>query len=200
MLNEPRINKAIKMVAKLSIDKGSQVFSKLIKTGARIDMENAFLGDLTTVTEDINRQNTSVVGAIINLVGDANFKFLFYVQIEDSMILADLMLKREVGTTKEFDIYASSAVQEVGNILASAISGVFASDFSINLKPTPPVVINDFVGSLFQEFLLSSVGEKNEILIIESCFHIVRNNIHAHMFLLPLGDSEKVLSYIANTM
>ena len=160
MLNEPKINRAIKLVAKISIDKASQVFSKLIKTGARIEMENAFLADLTTVTERINQENTNVVGAFVDLVGEANFKFLFYVQLQDSMVLADLMLRREIGTTKDFDQYASSAVQEIGNILASAISGVFASDFSINLTPTPPVVVNDYVGTVFQEFLVSAVVER----------------------------------------
>ena len=200
MLNEPKINRAIKLVAKISIDKASQVFSKLLKTGARIEMQNAFLSDLTAVTEQINQSNTNVVGAFIDLVGEANFKFLFYVQLPDSMVLADLMLRRAVGTTKDFDSNASSAVQEVGNILASAISGVFATDFSINLSPTPPVVVNDYVGAVFQAFLVSAVAERNEILIIESCFHVIKDDIHCHMYLLPVGESEKVLSYIANTM
>ncbi|MFA5260308.1 MAG: chemotaxis protein CheC [Candidatus Omnitrophota bacterium] len=200
MSHEPKINRAIKLVAKISIDKASQVFSKLLKSGARIEMENAFLADLTSVTEKINQDDTNVVGAFVNLVGEVNFKFLFYVQIQDSMLLADLMLRREVGTTKEFDLYAASAVQEIGNILASAISGVFASDFSIDLQPTPPLVVNDYVGTVFQEFLVSTVPERNEILIIESCFHVIKNDIRCHMYLLPVGESEKVLSYIINTM
>ncbi len=199
MSNESKINRAIKLVAKISIDKASQVFSKLIKTGARIEMEHAFLADITSVTEQVNRENANVVGAFIDLTGEANFKFLFHVPIQDSMILADLMLRREVGTTKEFDLYAASAVQEIGNILASAISGVFASDFGIDIQPTPPVVVNDYVGTVFQEFLVSALPEQNDILMIESCFHVIKNDIHCHMYLLPLGESEKILSYIINT-
>ncbi|HOY08944.1 MAG TPA: chemotaxis protein CheC [Candidatus Omnitrophota bacterium] len=200
MLNEPKINRAIKLVAKISIDKASQVFSKLIKTGARIEMEDAFLADITSITERVNRENTNVVGAFVDLTGEVNFKFLFHVPIQDSMLLADLMLRREVGTTKEFDVYAASAVQEIGNILASAISGVFSSDFSIDLHPTPPEVVNDYVGTVFQEFLVSAAPERNDILIMESCFHVIKNDIRCHMYLLPLGESEKVLSYIINTM
>jgi chemotaxis protein CheC len=200
MLNEPKINRAIKLVAKISIDKASQVFSKLIKTGARIEMEDAFLADITSITERVNRENTNIVGAFVDLTGEVNFKFLFHVPIQDSMLLADLMLRREVGTTKEFDVYAASAVQEIGNILASAIAGVFSSDFSIDLHPTPPEVVNDYVGTVFQEFLVSAAPERNDILIMESCFHVIKNDIRCHMYLLPLGESEKVLSYIINTM
>lgn len=200
MDNTVKINKAIKLVAQISIDKASQVLSKLVKTGARIEIQNAFVTDLSSVTSRVSKENAEIVGALIDLVGDAKFKFLFFVKLQDSFLLADLMLRRDPGTTTDLDIFATSAVQEVGNILASSISGVFASDFGINLRPTPPLVINDFAGAVFQEFIVSSVAQKNEVMMIESRFNVVKNDINCHMFILPMGDSEKILSYIANTM
>ena len=200
MDNTLKINKAIKLVAQISIDKASQVLSKLVKAGARIEVQNAFITDLSTVTSRVSKDNVEIVGALIELIGDAKFKFLIYVKLEDSFVLADMMLRRQPGTTTDLDIFASSAVQEIGNILASAISGVFASDFGINLRPSPPLVVNDFAGSIFQEFIISSVAQKNEVMLIESRFNVVRSNLSCHMFILPMGDSEKILSYIANTM
>ena len=200
MENMAKINRAIRLVAQISIDKSSQVLSKLVKTGAMIEMQDAFLADLPSLTERVARENDEVVGALIDLQGDATFKFLFFVTLNDSFLLADLLLKRPLGTTTTLDQYASSAVQEIGNILSSAIAGVFASDFDINLRPNPPVVVHDFAGSIFQEFLISAVDQRNEILLIESRFRVVQHDIHCRMFLVPMGDSEKILSYIANTM
>ena len=200
MENMAKINRAIRLVAQISIDKSSQVLSKLVKTGAMIEMQDAFLADLPSLTERVARENDEVVGALIDLGGDATFKFLFFVTLNDSFLLADLLLRRALGTTTTLDQYASSAVQEIGNILASAIAGVFSSDFDINLRPNPPLVVHDFAGSIFQEFLISAVDQRNEILLIESCFRVVQHDIHCRMFLVPMGDSEKILSYIANTM
>jgi len=196
-----KVNRALKLIAKLSIDKSSQVFSKMLKTGAQIDLENVYVEDISKITEKIiSGESEAVVGSFIDLVGDAPFKFLFYVSYKDSLLLTDLILQKELGTTKEFDLYAKSAVQEIGNIMASAISNVFATDFQITMKPTPPIVINDFASTIFQEYIISVAMEKNEILIIESLFKVTSQDIKCSMFILPMEESEKILSYVASTM
>ncbi|MCD4780389.1 MAG: chemotaxis protein CheC [Candidatus Omnitrophica bacterium] len=201
MTDRLKVDKALKLIAKLSIDKSSQVLSKMIKSGARIDLENVCVVDITEATEKvIGQSDQEVVGAFIDLVGDAPFKFLFYVNVADSLVLTDLILKREIGMTKIFDVYAQSAVQEMGNILSSAISNVFSSDFQISMAPTPPTVINDYASTVFTEYIMSVAVDKNEILIIESVFNIVATNIGCRMFILPVGESEKILSYVASTM
>jgi len=196
MANEYNIDRAVTLIAKLSIDKSSQAFSKVVKTGARIEMEKAYVANISEITVEACKEECEVVGAFIDLAGDAPFKFLFYVRAEDSMVLTDLMLRREIGTTKTCDIYTNSAVQEIGNILASAISNVFSADFDITLKPTPPTVVHDYAGTIFEEYLMDIAVQKNEILIIESRFCVVKNNIKCSMYLLPYPGSEKVLNYV----
>lgn len=200
MNESTEVNKAIELIAKLSIDKASQVLSKVIKTGARIEMEDAYVADISQVTEKISAESDEVVGAFLDLEGDAPFKFLFFVKFSDSFALADLMLNRPLGTTKKFDIYAASAVQEIGNILGAAISNIFSADFQIEMSPTPPVIVRDFAGVIFEEYIISAAVEKNKIFIIESKFNVVKNDIKCYMFILPVQGSEKTLSRIARTM
>lgn len=194
------IDKAVSLIAKLSIDKSSQAFSKIVKTGAKIEMERAYMADISEATAKASYEDDAVVGAFIDLKGDAPFKFLFYVKTNDSLTLTDLILRKDIGTTKEFSLYSQSAVQEIGNVLASAISNVFAADFDIDLKPTPPTVVHDFAGTIFEEYLVDIAAEKNEVLIIESKFCVVSNDIKCSMFLLPYPGSEKVLKYISKSM
>lgn len=200
MQEHEKIDKVVKLIAQLSIDKASQAFSKIVKTGARIEMEDARFVDISEATAAACQNDSSVVGSIIDLGGDAPFKFLFFVSAADSLVLTDLILRQEVGSTKEYGLYTESAVQEIGNILASAISNVFSADFQIVSKPTPPIVVNDFAGTVFEEFVVDIASEKNEMLIIESRFCLVKNDISSSMFLLPYPGSEKVLSYISKTI
>lgn len=200
MDNKQKVDRALQLISKLSIDKASQVFSKMIKGGASIEMDKAYLADITDVTQQINENSDEVIGAFVRLVGDAPFKFLFFVAPEDSFILTDMILRREIGTTKEFNAYTESAVQEIGNILASAITNVFSADFQIMLYPSPPTVVRDFAGTVFAEYILEAAAERDEVLIIQSKFLVVKNNIRCHMYILPVHDADKTLSQIASSM
>jgi chemotaxis protein CheY-P-specific phosphatase CheC len=195
-----KVHRALQLVANLSIDKASQVLSKMIKAGAKIELENVYMADISKATEKIMVEDTSdVVGAFVELVGDMPFKFLFYVNAEDSLTLTDLILRKEIGSTKKFDLYVASSVQELGNILSSAITNVFASDFQIQMKPTPPIVVHDYASTVFGEYIMEAAAEQNEILMIESQFRVVRMNIKCRMFLLPKGDTQKALSSIVGS-
>lgn len=192
-----KVQRALQLIANISIDKSSQVLSKMIKTGAKIELENVYVADISRATEAVMMSETGdVVGAFVDLIGDMPFKFLFYVPAEDSMTLTDLILRKELGETKKFDIYVTSCVQELGNIMASAVTNVFASDFQISMRPSPPKVLHDYASTVFEEYIMEAASEQNEILIIESVFRVVRMNIKCRMFLLPTGDTQKTLASI----
>lgn len=195
MSGEYQVSKMVQFVAEQSIDKSSQVLSKMLKSGARIDLKKIEFVDISLATEKANQQNNEVIGAFIDLVGDAPFKFLFFIKTEDAFVITDLFIGQEVGTTKTCDEYTISAVQEVGNILASAISNVFCANFQITMKPTPPTIVRDFSGTIFQEFLIEAATDQDVILLIESMFQVVRSELDCHMYLLPIAGSEKVLGF-----
>jgi len=198
MDEKKNVNKVIELIARLSIDRSSQVFSKMVKAGARIVLDRVYVADISQVTENMEKSNTECIGALIDLEGDAPFKFLVMIDAKDVLILTDLFLQREIGTAKEHDVYTMSCVQEVGNILASAITNVFAHDFQMNLKPTPPQVLFDYQGTIFSEYLMNVGSKSNEVFIIESQFSIVNHNINCGMFITPLDGSLNTLSYLTN--
>gem|GEM_PF-586500 len=195
-----KVHRALQLIANLSIDKASQVLSKMIKAGAKIELEDVYVADISKATEAVMTSEAGdVVGAYVDLIGDMPFKFLFYVATEDSMSLTDLILRKELGSTRKFDACVASAVQEIGNVLASAVTNVFASDFQIRMRPSPPKVVHDYAATIFGEYIMEAAAEQNDILMIESQFQVVRMNIKCRMFLLPIGETQKTLaSIIAN--
>jgi len=192
MEENSKLLRAIRLVAQLSVDASSRLLSKMIKAGARISIDRTYMADVSEVTAKIASEVDDVAGAYIDLVGEVPFKFLFFVKVEDSLLLTDMILQRTPGSTKEFNLYAQSAVQEIGNIISSAISNIFSKDFNIALKPTPPTVIRDYAGVVFSEYLLDVAANDNEVFIVETVFNVIEKNIDCYMFLLPSGD-KKVL-------
>ena len=192
------IDRMLKTVAEQSIDKSSQVLSKMLKTAARIELKRVVLEDVTTVTQGINEHNGEVIAATIDLVGSAPFRFLFWVATPDAFKLTDLFLGQPVGTTNAFDEYTSSIVQEIANILSSAVTNVFVANFQVSMKPEPPVVARDYSGSIFEEFIMGVAMDRNDILLIESRFQISKCEMDCRMYLLPLAKSDETLSFASS--
>jgi chemotaxis protein CheY-P-specific phosphatase CheC len=186
--------KIIELISKISIDRASQVFSKIIKAGSKIEIVKFRKVDITEISEEIEKEDKEVSGAIVQLNGDTPAKLLFLVDLNNALILTDLFLRKELGSTKEFDIYVESTIQEIGNILASSITNVFVKDFDIDLYPEPPIVLNDYSSSIFNTILMDeNYCFGNEILLVETKLFIVKVSIDCALFLLPTLESTKVL-------
>ncbi len=184
----------MKVVTKLSLDKASQVFSKMIKGGARIEAEEFGEVDISEVTAQMNAKDYEVIASLIDLQGDAPCKFLFMVKVADCFFLTDKILRREPGTTKDVDIYVQSSIQELGNIMASAITNVFSFNFAIKLMPSPPSMMMDFAGTVFQESLMTMENLTDKIFSIEAKFNIVGSEVRCSLFLLPDLEAKEKLT------
>lgn len=191
------INKAIKLVADLSLDKASESLTTLLHAKTSIKVKNVNMVDVTEVTREINTHNREVMGVVIELCGDAPFNFFMHVDVPGALTLTDLFLRQEPGTTKESNAYVEGMVQETGNIISSAICSVFAASFQVNVKPTPPDVVHDFLGTIFEEFLVSIAEAMDFIMLIQCSFEVSNKNVNCSLYLYPHVGTEKTLSFLA---
>lgn len=184
------INRFIEMVVKQSIDRASQVLSKTLRAGAKIELESINSVDISHVTERMMAEgDKEVMGCMLDMGGDIQCKFLFFINARDALILTDLMLRNNLGTTKKLDAISESAIQELGNILSGCISNSFSKDFDISVMPSVPVVFNDFLGGIFSNFIFEGSGEEDLIWLVQAKFLVVRVQIECAMFLIPHTDS-----------
>ena len=180
------LKKVIELVTKRSIDRASQVLSKIIRAGARIEHEQVNVVDISQVTERMMEEGgASVLASLVNLEGDISFKFLFLIKIEDACVFTDIMLRNEPGTTKQMDKHTRSAIQEIGNIMSGSIANTFSKDFDINIMPSVPMVFDDFKAGIFSNFILEGAKEEDIIWLIQIKFWVVRMQIECEMFLIP---------------
>jgi len=190
------MNRAVELITRLSIDRASQVLSKMVRAGAKIVWEEMNEMDVAQLTERVSSEGDAVMGALIDLAGDIDLKFLCFLPERHACTVTDMILQKEIGTTREINELVRGAVQEIGNILASAVCNVFVSDFQIHMRPSPPMFVHDFQGSIFEEYLIRGVGDRNEIYVIETKFWIVRLDIPCSMYLVPAGGAKEMLMRI----
>lgn len=177
--------RVINIIFGLGIDRASRALSKALKAGAKIEMEKTAIADISDVTEQMNNNPQEMSGALVNLEGDMPLKLLFLIPLTGIFKLADLFMRKPIGTTTEFNEFTESVVQEVGNILASSISNVIVSDFGAKETLSSPVVMSDFAGTIFSMFIMEEAMLTDSLLLIETRFEISRVQLECHLFLLP---------------
>ena len=178
---------------RLAIDRVSQVLSKTLQKKVSVELLDMSVVDRSSITERMSESNRKVLAAFTNFYGDFLCKFLVFVEMKDTCILTDLFLHKPIGTTKEFDMCMESTVHETCNILASCFCNVLGSHFGLKARPMPPVVMNDYMGSVFSTFVMDNALSEDQLLIIEIRFHILEYGIKCCVFVLPTPEAVNTL-------
>ena len=177
--------KVLEIMSRLSIDRASRALSKTLKTGAKISLSKVYIADLSETTAKMNDDLREMTGVMVDFKGNVICKLLFMLPLEGSLILTDLFLRQPAGTTKEYNEFTESVIQELGNILASHISNALVSDFNATLVPQPPHVHNDFAGVIFSNLVLEQGMLDDQLLLIETQFEICKTELDCYLFLVP---------------
>ena len=177
--------KVVEIMSRLSIDRASRALSKILRTGAMISLSKAYIADLSETTEKMNDDLREMTGVMVDFKGNVGCKLLFMLPVNGSFVLTDLFLRQPAGTTKEYNEFTESVIQELGNILASHISNALVSDFDATLVPQPPHVHNDYAGVLFSNLVLEQGMLDDKLLLMETKFEICNTELECYLFLLP---------------
>lgn len=177
--------KIVEIISKLSVDRASRALSKVLRAGAKISFSRAYLEDISDTTAKMNDDLREMSGVMVDFKGNVNCKLLFMMPVTGSYILTDLFLRQPPGTTKEFNEFTESVVQELGNILASHISNALVSDFDATLLPQPPQVHNDYAGVMFSNLVLEQSMTDDKLLLLETQFEICKSEMECYLFLVP---------------
>ncbi len=132
-----------------------------------------------------------VAGILVKFQGDISGYLMMFYQLNYALNLADILLGKELGTTKELDEMDISAIQEVGNIMASSFANAIADFLKLKITPAPPAFTLDMAGALLN-YLVAELGQTaDEAIFFYTDFIIPPNEILGHLFLTPDEESLK---------
>lgn len=177
--------KILDIIVKISMDNASRSFSKTIKHAALIELVKTELVDISEITEEMDNDLREMVASLLRLEGSLSGKLMFMIPLDGALMLQDFYLQETPGTAKEFDELTEGTVQEIGNILASAIGNSFATGLGSILLPTPPLVLCDFAGTIFTQLIFEECIDNDKILLTETKFKLRDTEIDCYFFLLP---------------
>jgi chemotaxis protein CheC len=100
--------------------------------------------------------------------------------------LVDLLLEQPAGTTTSLDgELEQSALQEVGNVTGSGFLNALARLIHLQIQPTPPRLVQDMCGAVFDGLVAMLALEDEEALLIDTEFDQADQSVQGHLLILP---------------
>jgi chemotaxis protein CheC len=153
---------ALTEVANIGSGHAATALSSMIGRSVELRVPRARALSVADAVEAVGPLETEVTAVLLGITGAFDALMLLVVVPESATRLCSLLgveAASEVGR---------SALGEIGNILGSAYLSAIALMSSLELAPTPPETISDYLGAVLSSVTVASAGGSDAVLMLDS--------------------------------
>lgn len=185
---------ALKEIANIGACNAANSLSQMMNMKIEITVPYVDIIYLEQFPRLVGGQESVVFATYAQLQGDIAATITFLFPMEYALNLADIIMGREVGSSRVLSDMDSSALQEVGNIMGSSFTNAISDFLGFKIIPTPPSAASDMTGALLN-FLAAELGEKvKKTIFFTADFITPQKEIMGHLVVFPEPKSlEKIL-------
>ncbi len=151
------------------------------------NIESLSIGHLPSWLGD---PEAEMVGVYLLIDGDIAGQVILILALKEALHLIDLLLGEPDGTTTELDDLGRSALAETGNLATSYFLNEMAKRTGIELRPSPPAVMVDMLGAIFNVISAPVAAVSDQLMIVEAEFREPDRTVTAHFWVMPYPDEE----------
>lgn len=183
---------ALQEIGNIGAGNAATALSKLI--GERVDMgvPRIDVRHFSEVPEIVGGPESYVAGVFIKISGSAPGVILLLFPVEDAKQLISILLKGhyQARSQQTLDQLETSALMEVGNILAGSFLNALAIITSLKYTPSVPGFCADMAGAILGTVLHDAGIMGDNVLYIktELRFQAIRH-VRGYLFFLPEAES-----------
>lgn len=130
-----------------------------------------------------------VAAVMMHMLGDLSGRTLLVFPKPTVMRLAELMLRRPIGSSVALGEMETSAIKEAGNILSGAYMNALSDFLGMLLLPSPPSLVIDMSAAVLTSAFGDFATDADSILCVESEFILTDINQSLRGFFLLLPDT-----------
>lgn len=141
---------------------------------------------LGEVGDVLGNADSMVVGIMLGVQGDISGSMMFVLDIDSAQRLANLLMMRPLDS--EFDLQdemSTSALQEIGNILAGSYLSALSALTSLNIMPDVPSLAIDMAGAILAVPAIELSQASDTVIYIENEFKDGEDSVIGDLFLIP---------------
>jgi len=158
---------ALREVSHVGAQHAATALSKMIGQTVKAKLLAARMTSLADLPELVGDKETMVSGIYFPITGDISGSLLMVFPQKSAFTLVDLLLKKKLGTTKEFDEMGKSALSEAGNVLAGNCLTALSHILAMHVVEYVPDFAQGIVGALIDNVAVAFGQKAEQALIIQ---------------------------------
>ena len=191
---------ALREMGNIGAGNAATALSQLLGKDVSLSVPKVLMVPVDKMVDRIESKNEIVAAVYLKIFGDITGRALMIFPQNIVFLIVDLLMRRPLGTTKEFGENEQSALKEIGNILISSYMNAIAKLMGLNSVPSVPALAVDMVEAVFQTVSAEIAETGSEALLIETDMVEETAKIQATVFLIPDEESmRKILKALDNT-
>jgi chemotaxis protein CheC len=178
---------ALREVANIGAGHAATALSQMIGGRIMISVPRINVMALEDVPAQVAEPEEPIAAVLMHMLGDLTGRTLLVFPQSTAHRLAELMLRRPLGSSPELGELEQSAIKEAGNILSGAYMNALSEFMGIMLLPSPPSLAIDMSSAVLTTAYLQFSSDRDQVVCVESDFMMdnVDEAMRGYFLLLP---------------
>ncbi|MDR1194050.1 MAG: chemotaxis protein CheC [Peptococcaceae bacterium] len=179
----------LREIGNIGSGNAASALSTMLDRPVDISVPRVRILDYNEVTESLGGPEELLVGLLLSLSGDVTGMMMFLLHKDFAHMVISTLTGEEMPNMGDLDEFSSSAIQEVGNIMAASYVNAIASLTSLTIDISPPDLCVDMVGAILSvpAIYFGNIGDK--IIFIEDELDKSDDRKSSHILMIPEMDS-----------
>jgi len=190
----------IKEISNIGGGHAATVLSQLINKRVMVSVPKVHIVSSEDVYRIINNEDEIVTGVLLKFLGDLTGRTLLIFPRDQSMLLVDMVMGREEGSTSILTEIEQSAIKEVANIVISSYLTALSDFLNMLILPSVPNLVIDVGSAVMTSAYIDFSSNKDIVFCVETEFNFdeEQQNLKGYLILLPDPISLKKLLEFLN--
>jgi len=190
----------IKEISNIGGGHAATVLSQLINKRVMVSVPKVHIVSSEDVYRIINNEDEIVTGVLLKFLGDLTGRTLLIFPRDQSMLLVDMVMGREEGSTSILTEIEQSAIKEVANIVISSYLTALRDFLNMLILPSVPNLVIDVGSAVMTSAYIDFSSNKDIVFCVETEFNFdeEQQNLKGYLILLPDPISLKKLLEFLN--
>ena len=189
MTLKPNQLDALREVANIGAGHAATALSQMTSNTIMITVPKIHVTRLEDAAAQLNSQDEPIAAVLMHMMGDLTGRTLLVFPQPTAVRMAELMLRRPIGSSSDLGVLEQSAIKEAGNILAGAYMNALSEFMGLMLLPSPPSLHIDMSAAILTTTHLQFGSDRDQVVSVETEFMLKEAEEQLRGFFLLLPDA-----------
>ena len=183
----------LQSIANTGAANAAESLSKIISTRVDLSIPEVRLLPTEKIPSQIGEIDNVYIGVMLSIIGNVTGTLLFVLKDHTAFQLIDILYGNTENEVQEIDEDGESALKELTNIIGSSVLNVFADKSSMDIKPSIPTIVHDYLQSIIDSILVMHNMSSDYAVLMDAAFFFEDDSIIGNLLLIPEADSLKIM-------